>query len=362
MFHKCGSVGGLSGCDEAANFFKLIYFQRDGDLGSRHTNYHTTLASGARAFRSQRRRSSVLLGTRALAAGDIQNLVPLVSTAGAESGVSKSDRPPGPNMLDSRGLVKSMLLVRGGTMYKSLCFVYFLVSTVASGAVITVNTLIGLNGTLPPGCAVSTVTSPGSSTSTTTSSCLTPVANAQASASGNGTNFSVSASVQAAATDLVIAGAHATARFVETYTVQGGSGLGVLELTFSMRCSGSNSAVFDGRPEVSISDGITTTTNPQGPCALNILIPFGSPLLFDFTFGATPITVDLSLGPSCCVGTIIESQANRSVTASVRILNSRSGSEVAGAFLVPIADVPEPGTWLAGLAVIAMAAGARWRR
>ena len=57
MFHKCGSVGGLSGFYEAANFFELIIFQRDGDLGSRHPNYHTMLASGGdRTFRSQWRR------------------------------------------------------------------------------------------------------------------------------------------------------------------------------------------------------------------------------------------------------------------------------------------------------------------
>ncbi len=113
------------------------------------------------------------------------------------------------------------------------------------------NTLIGLNGTIPPGCAVSTVTSPGSSTSAITGNCFTGIVTAEASASGNGTNFSVLASVQGAGGGPVFTGTSANARYVETYVVQGGSGLGVLELAFSFTaCSGSAPAIGN-RPVVS---------------------------------------------------------------------------------------------------------------
>ena len=41
MLYEGGNARRRSGCDEGANFLKLTVLQRDGDLRSGHTKYHT---------------------------------------------------------------------------------------------------------------------------------------------------------------------------------------------------------------------------------------------------------------------------------------------------------------------------------
>jgi len=45
VLHESGNVGRLPCRYQGANFLDLIAVEGDGDLLSRHTNYHTTTAS-----------------------------------------------------------------------------------------------------------------------------------------------------------------------------------------------------------------------------------------------------------------------------------------------------------------------------
>ena len=42
MLHKAGHAGRLAGCDQRTDLFDLLVLQRNDDLGSGHTAYHTT--------------------------------------------------------------------------------------------------------------------------------------------------------------------------------------------------------------------------------------------------------------------------------------------------------------------------------
>lgn len=199
----------------------------------------------------------------------------------------------------------------------------------------------------------SPVTVTTATTSSTTGTCPSGPATSEAfaQATGNGLVFSVVSDVFSTAASGFVT-SRAIAAFSEAYVAVGGTGSGVLSLSWATTCAGNNQA-FDTRPRVSLSDGSTTVDNPLVLGFSCLSNPSSGEISIPFEFGVTQLTVSLE--------TFLVQDANgieqggrRTATATVRLLDAL-GNEIPGASLATVVPEPAPFAGLAmGLAAVAV--------